>query len=74
MADEQGEAALWTAKPWPHSAWNEIPRISAALLDDAARRNLRIDQLRELAATWLIERPNDPLPPTVYELEEVLLA
>jgi hypothetical protein len=58
----------------PHSAWNTSPRVPLELLDDTAARGLRLDQLSELVGLWIANRPTAPVPKSVDELVEVLLA
>jgi|HubBroStandDraft_1064217.scaffolds.fasta_scaffold153628_2 hypothetical protein len=56
------------------STWNTTPRVPLELLDDTAARGLRLDQLGDLIQLWILERPTAPVPKTLAELEEVLLA
>jgi hypothetical protein len=48
--------------------------VPLELLDDAASRRLNLGQLRDLVQLWIAERPNDRVPSSVHELEEVLVA
>lgn len=56
------------------SAASASPALPLELLDDTAARGIRLDQLRELVRLWVSERPTRPLPKTVGELAEVLVA
>jgi hypothetical protein len=57
-----------------HSAWNNPPRLPLDLLDDTERRGLRLDQLRAMVEIWVANRPTAPVPRTVDELVEALVA
>ena len=56
------------------ASWRTSPHVPAELLDDANSRGTPLPTLRELVHWWLELRPTQPVPKTVHELDEVLLA